>query len=254
MIEMSDEYFERILTKYIISQTRLDKVENTKKDLDILVKKWAGNCLNYTEITGSYAKGTATTLGSDFDLFISIINTDMNLREIFNSLAEFFKKGGYTIQKQNVSIGIKHDTLKVDLVPGKKQSGNTNDHSLYVSRKDTWTQTNVRTHVNTIVNSKRQKQIKIAKIWAKLHDLDFPSFYIEECVLHALKNRSTTDLDVPFQRYLKWLSNELLNVRFVDDANTNNVISDLVTKTEKRKIMKKAKEGYDAKEWDSVIW
>ena len=251
---MGDEYFERILIKYEIPQARVDKFENTKKDLDRSVKKWAGNCLNYTEITGSYAKGTATTLGSDFDLFISIINTDMNLREIFNSLAEFFKKEGYTIQKQNVSIGIKHNTIKVDLVPAKKQSGHTNDHSLYVSRKDTWTQTNVRTHVRTIVNSKRQKQIKIAKIWAKLHDLDFPSFYIEECVLHALKNRSTTELDVPFQQYLNWLSNELLNTTFVDDANTNNVISDLVNKTEKRKIMKKAKEGYEAENWVPVIW
>lgn len=251
---MGDEHFETIITKYTISQASVDKFENTKKDLDRLVKKWAGNCLNYTEITGSYAKGTATTLGSDFDLFISIIKTDMNLRDIYNSLAAFFKEAGYTIHKQNVSIRITQKGIKVDLVPGKKQSGHTNDHSLYVSRKDTWTQTNVRTHIRTIVNSKRQKQIKIAKIWAKLHDLDFPSFYIEECVLHALKNESTTALDLPFQHYLKWLSTDLLETRFVDDANTNNVISDLVSKIEKRKIMKKAEEGYEAKDWSSVIW
>ena len=191
---------------------------------------------------------------SGSDLFISIINTDMNLRDLYNSLSEYFKEEGYTIRKQNVSIGIKHDGITVDLVPAKKQSGNTNDHSLYVSRKDTWIQTNVRTHIRTIVTSKRQKQIRIAKIWAKLHELDYPSFYIEECILYALKNKSTTELDLPFQHFLKWVSEDLLNVRFVDDANTNNIISDLVNTTEKRKIMKKAKEGYEAKDWSPVIW
>jgi len=251
---MGDEFFEKLLIKYAIPQRRVKTFESTKISLDSQIKRWAGNCLNYTEITGSYAKGTATTLGSDFDLFISLYKTDMNLRAIYNSLGDFFKEEGYNIRKQNVSIGIESNGIKVDLVPGRKHRGHTNDHSLYVSRKDTWTQTNVRTHIHTIVNSKRQNQIKIAKIWAKLHEFDFPSFYIEECVLHALKGKSTTDLDLAFQHYLKWVSTDLLDTGFVDDANTNNIISDLVTDTEKRKIMKKAKEGYEADNWASVIW
>jgi len=31
----------------------------------------------------------------------------------------------------------------IDLVPGKKQAGNTNDHSLYRNKVDTWTKTNI---------------------------------------------------------------------------------------------------------------
>jgi hypothetical protein len=166
----------------------------------------------------------------------------------------FFIKNNYAIRKQNVSIGIKHNDIKVDLVPGKKQSGYTNDHSIYVSKKDTWTQTNIIEHIRIIRESKRQNQIKIAKIWAKLHDLDFPTIYIEECVLGALKYESTTEYDLPFQHYLKWLSEKLLTTRFADSANTNNIISDLISNTEKMKIIKKAKEGYEEENWSKVIW
>jgi len=251
---MGDEYFKKILQKYAKGEQHHITVGLLQKRLEKVIKLWAGNCLKEIKLSGSYAKNTQTALTTDFDLFVSLTSsTKQTPKEIFNMLLNKLSEK-HDAKSQNVSIRITIDNYKVDIVPAKNHSGNTNDHWLYSKKKDSIIQTNVHTHINYVNNSNRNEEIKITKIWSKLHNLEFPSFYLELAVIEALKGRKIRELDLNFQNVLKFLSEELPNRRFIDPANSNNVISEQLTSSEKNVIAQKAKEGYEAGKWGRVIW
>ena len=98
---------------------------------------------------------------------------------------------GFSVRRQNVSIGIDYNSDQIDLVPARRQSQYGNDHSLYVSKKNSWIKTNIDTHISQVSNSNRLNEIKLVKIWRNANNLDFPSFYLELVVIDALYNRTT---------------------------------------------------------------
>jgi hypothetical protein len=253
---MSDEYVLKIANKYHI-QSEIDGA--TQRDvinpLKQLISTWAGECLNDIYLSGSRAKGTAINLSSDLDLFISLKSITQNtLNEIYESLFNHIDNAGYKPRKQNVSIGLNIAGKQIDLVPAKKRSGNTNDHSLYINKRDTWTQTNVIEHINKIKNSGRITEIVLLKIWRKLHNLDFPSIYLELTVLEALSGKSKSTPARNFLTVLDYLRDEFVSKKIIDPANTNNVISEDLYKYEKEAIQKKASESRSQKYWKDIIW
>jgi len=251
----SDQYILRIIQKYSHDSSHIYAVQRAKDELDPIVKDWAGRYLISTSISGSFAKGTSITLGSDFDLFISLSpDTPGTLRDIYKTLYNKLNAKGYSVKRQNVSLGVTVSGLNVDVIPAKKQPGYTYDHSIYLSKKDSWTQTNVEQHINLVKDSGRLNEVRITKIWSKLHRLDFPSFYLELAVIEALKRSPTDQLASNFLKVLEYLSTTFQNQRFVDPANSNNIISDLLTESEKKMIAGKAREGYVAKSWSEVVW
>ena len=98
-------------------------------------------------------------------------------------------------RKQNVSIGIKINDLKIDITPGIKQSKNTNYYSIYKSKSDSWTQTNIALHNQQISESGRTSEIKLLKIWRELHNLEFPS-----CILNLSLVNNYKILGIPSGR------------------------------------------------------
>ncbi len=227
------------------------RLTNIKK----IIRTWAGECLSDIKLSGSCAKDTAIKGVADCDLFISLTSsTTQSLAEIYNSLEATVKSNGYKTRRQNVSIGIKIDDLDVDLVPGKIHSGYKNYHSLYSSKKDTWLQTNIDLHINTVTNSGRQEEIVATKIWRELHSISFPSIYIELTTLQALKFKNKSQLSTNFWSVLQFLSKDFVNNKVIDPANTNNVISDMLTKSEKETIQKKAIATLKAQKWEDIIW
>jgi hypothetical protein len=140
------------------------------------------------------------------------------------------------------------------LVPGKKQPGATNDHSIYKRKMGTWTKTNIYKHISHIKGCGRKNEIRAVKIWRKLHRLEFPSFYLELSVIEALKRRSLAKLSVNFGRVLEYLSDKFENASIVDPANSNNIISEDLSVAEKRHIAEMAYASFCQPSLDSVIW
>ena len=250
---MVDEYFEKILVKYNSNPDK-NTVERIRAEIQYFLSPWAKEFLKEVKISGSYAKGTNTSLSSDFDIFVSFTsNLNKTNKEIYELLEQKLKEK-YKVRRQNVSFGININNNNVDVVPGKNHSGNTNDHWLYSTKRDSYFQTNIYKHISLIAHSNRTKEIKITKIWSKLHNLEFPSIYIELIVLEAIKGCNIDELDLNFQKILKYLYENIENLRIVDPANTNNIISDSLTKQEKKLIAQKAKEAYESSKWGGVIW
>lgn len=251
-----DEYVRNIISKYkVVGEIGLYTQLFVLNPLIETIKGWAGDCLNEIEISGSRAKGTAINISSDVDLFISLKSTtDNTLKEIYDSLYDYVKSKGIDCRKQNVSIGINYKKHSIDLVPGKKHTGNTNDHSLYRSKKNTWTKTNINRHIKLVKDSGRLEEIVLLKIWRKLHQLDFPSIYLELIVIDALANKKRNQPGKNYLTVLDYLIATFVDKTIIDPANTNNEISDDLFKYEKEEIARKAKECRNQKHWEHIIW
>jgi hypothetical protein len=219
---------------------------------------WAasyGYSITEIKLSGSRAKGTAISLASDLDMFISLSSTNTaTLATIFNSLYNYFNKPEYSCRKQNVSIRVTYEGMKVDLVPGKRQSQFGGNHSLYKSKQNTWTQTNIDEHIRVVKNCNRIPEIVAAKIWRERHGISFPSIFLELVTIEALKNKGTTDHDNNFLSLLEYIRDTIQTVRIVDPANTNNIISNDLTVGEKKVIADQARGSRNAKNWSDILW
>lgn len=251
-----DEYVVSVVNKYnITGEVDLFTQLLYVNPIIEIIKKWAGNQLIDINYSGSRAKGTAIKLSSDIDLFISLkSDTTNSLEEIYTSLYDTMITKKINARKQNVSIGIKSGNHSIDLVPGRKHVGNTNDHSLYRNKVNSWTKTNVNTHINLVKNSGRLSEIIALKIWRKLHNLEFPSIYLELTVLEALYNKNKNQPARNFFTLLHYLNESFVDKTIIDPSNSNNIISDDLYKYEKVAIAKKAKESLNAKIWEEIIW
>jgi hypothetical protein len=255
-----DMYLYQILQKY--SARDLTANDYSLLQLKNTLQTWASDC--YVDIldSGSRAKRTAISLGSDVDYLVSLKSNcnDNNggLKSCYDSLFQALS-AYYPARKQNVSVRINVNGLEVDITPAKKQNWSGNYHSLYLSKSDSWTQTNIQRHITDISQSGRIDEIKVLKIWRELHHIDFPSIYLEyllvkNILLNRPKGISSLENNVMhvFNELAKTQNNPL-KARIVDPANSNNILSDLLTDAEKNKIIYQAQVA-SRESWNQIVW
>ena len=256
-------YLLQILQKY---QARtIVNNSNSIIHLKNALTSWAGSCLLSILDSGSRAKGTAISLASDVDYMVSLTNgcnqNTGGLEFTFNQLYQYLIDNGYqNVRKQNVSSRITLNNLEIDITPATKHPGNTNDHSIWLSKENTWQKTNIQKHISDISQSGRTNEIKLLKIWRNLNNFDFPSIYLEYLLINnILLNRSTdvANLGNNVWHVLKELAKDYGNplyVTIIDPANSNNILSDLLNQTEKGKIINAAKITTSQPNWNQVVW
>lgn len=249
----ADEYLRNILAREAVDTSSTSPVRAVQTTLQPLLTEWVGNLLRGVHPSGSFAKGTANHSGTDIDLFVSLSSdvTD-TLKEIYTKLFDRLKSSGYSPKQQNVSINIRVSGYDVDLVPAKHQGGLGEDHSLYRRRADTWTKTNVTTHIGKVQNSNRLPEIRIIKLWRDQKRLDFPSFYLELVVIAALSGKGK-ELSHNVLSVFEYLRDTFPTARFVDPANTNNIISDDLSATDRAKIKAEAEKVIAAANWNQIV-
>jgi hypothetical protein len=251
----ADEYVLSIVSKYRLAIGLQSPAYQAGQQLYPIIKTWANKFLLGVSYSGSYAKGTGVKGSTDVDLFISLDpQTPGSLKEIYDSLHSYMTQNRYTVRRQNVSIGLTYLKLSVDLTPGRKQPGNTNDHSLYKNKAQTWTQTNVQTHINKIRDSGRLDEIRAIKIWRNLHGLEFPSFYLELTVLDALYGKEKKQPAANAWTVFIYLRDNFLAARVVDPANSGNIISNDLTVQEKLAVSSEARNSLTKSTWEQIIW
>ncbi len=247
-----DTYLRDLLTRYQVNAAGAQAAGN---QIFPTLQSWGGTYLVKAEFSGSLAKGTAVSLSTDADIFLSLSSTTPGtLADMYLSLFNAVCAAGLQARKQNVSIGTVVNGYSIDLVPGRRQSQYGNDHSLYRSKANSWTLTNINTQVNLVAGSGRTEEIRILKIWRTRHGLEMPSFYLELATFDALSNASLGDLAANVWRVLQHLRDNIQRARYVDPANTNNVISDDCTAAEKAAIAAQAAQSLLKRNWSEVVW
>lgn len=269
-MKSSDMYLYQVIQKYNPRDLNAYSAEIYK--LKAILKSWAGSCYLDIQDSGSRAKGTAISLSSDVDYLVSLTsNCNENnggLQGIYNSLYQKLKGIYPSARKQNVSVRIDLtgnnllslvDKLEVDITPGRRQSIYEDYHSLYVSKQETWKQTNIKKHIIDVSTSDKKDEIKLLKIWRELNKLDFPSIYLEYLLLSKILLYHTTSMGIAnnFWHILLELAKDSGNPlfsRIEDPASTTNILSDLLTDAEKYKIITKAKESTRHNDWGQIVW
>lgn len=247
-----DTYLRSILGKYAVNVSGAEAAGNT---IYPVIENWGSIYFVKAEYSGSLAKGTGVNIGTDADIFISVSSTTPGtLADLYETLFNAVSQSGYAVRKQNVSIGTTVNGYKIDLVPGRRQSQYGNDHSLYKSKSGTWTQTNINTHINYVKGSNRIEEIRLAKIWRQLHNLEFPSFYLEMAVIDSLKYTTVGNLSGNFLKVLEFFRDELPAKRYIDPANTNNVISDDLNAAQRSTISSQARLSRNQNTWGGIVW
>ena len=250
-----NQYILSAIKKHALDSTRSSSALRAALRLHPMIRRWAGSYLLKIVPTGSFAKRTAIKGTTDIDLFISLSSkTPFTLVEIYGSLSDYLKKIGYPVREQNVSIGIDSNNFKIDLVPAKKQAGSLWDHSIYRRKAKTWIKTNVNRHIVLVRNSSRLNEIRAMKVWRNLHNLEFPSFYLELSVINALKGCMPFRLASNIIRVLGYLSDDFVDARIEDPANSNNVVSDDLTREERLEVAKAAYSSLEERFWEQIIW
>ena len=241
MTTESDQYLKSVLAKYSHTQQTKSSIDNIAGSLMPIIQSWGKHYISGINYSGSLAKGTSVLGGTDVDLFISLnAQTPNTMKEIYDTLFTAIQQNRLLPRKQNVSVGLNLNGLKLDLVPAKQQDGRSSDHSLYKNKGDTWTKTNVQQHINLISQSGRTEEIRVLKIWRNQQGFSFPSFYLELSVLEALNGKRLGALSDNVVASLEYLKNTFISRRVIDPANSNNIISDDLTQNEKSIIVNKA--------------
>ena len=252
-----NRHVDMVLGKYQVARGEGTPVFEAGERLRGLIGQWYSGQLESVHNSGSFAKGTSIRGGTDLDLFISLKpRTNGSLRRIFDGLNSHVESVGLRVRRQNVSIGVELNDVKVDLVPGRKHK-NSDDHSLYSSRGDTWIKTNVVKHIELIRSSGKTAAIRATKIWRRNRGLDFPSFYVELVVLRALQGRSASGSGEELRQVLRFLATNFVGAQFVDPANRSNIISDSLSSNVKNQIARQATSSLRKVEggsWDRVVW
>ncbi len=252
----ANTYLLSIVKKYsILEEERSRILSSLRASLFREIRKWNNQYIIGIIPSGSFSKGTAIKGGDvDIDLLISLKNqTPFTLKEAYESLYEYLCHSYYP-KKQNVSIRIVFNGIKVDLVPAQRQPNVLYPHSIYVSKLSTWTKTNIHKHINTIKKSPHKNIIILLKIWCHLHELDFPSFLLELTVLEALKRKPAFRIESNFLTALKYIIEEFYYAKIYDLANTNNIVSDTITDNQKMQIIQMARLSHATDYWEKIVW
>jgi hypothetical protein len=220
-----------------------------------VLQRWGNGYLLNAEFSGSLAKGTAVSVATDADVFLSVSSVAPGtLADMYNTLCNAVRGSGYPVRRQDVSVGTNVNGYSIDLVPGRRQSQYGNDHSLYRNRSGSWTKTDVQRHITLVSQSGRTDEIKVLKLWRCRHSLQFPSFYLELAALDALHYARSGDLAGNVRRVLEHFRDKLATATYIDPANTNNVVSDDCTAAEKALIASHAATSLTKRTWQEVVW
>jgi len=255
-------YIRKVISSYVPKEKDLVRAKSISLKLYPYIRCWAYPYLSNIERVGSFAKHTNIIGNTDIDLFISLKHALFGtLKELYKNLADWMSIRGFSVREQNVSIRVKYEGLNVDLIPGKRLPGLIYDHWIYRNKRNTRAKTNVHKHIRHVTGFNRRSEIRAIKIWRNLHKLEFPSFYLELSVINALWKSKRVILIDPskalpnnLQKIFEYLYTDFLDKKIVDPSNSNNIVSDDLSKKEKEAIKDKAYSALKASYWNEIIW
>src|SRR5690349_13788939 len=105
-----DDYVASVVRKYAVEAGPGCAAVRAANEVVPAIRRWAGESLLGTLFSGSYAKGTAISLGTDVDLFISLGDApggaSIPMKDMYWSLFQFCADRGLKPRAQNVSIRV----------------------------------------------------------------------------------------------------------------------------------------------------
>ena len=243
------KYLNKTLNYYKDDNTLLlEKAEQIQNKLDSKFKK---ELANYPNLNGSITKDTSI-YGSDIDIQIPFKRNSGSIENVYNSVSDFifdeFEDAKLVgIRKQKHSIGlefnIENEIKRIDVVPLREVDNNSGDTYLYVNNtgffeRPTYKKTNYLKQSKTLqFSAKEKKIIRLLKVWKVENNLKLKSIHIEFLVKKAFEKKQIPyGIEKCLLETISFLAENIMFIKIIDPANTNNIISNSLTYKEKESI------------------
>lgn len=263
----TEQFLKDLLQSQELLSDELETLQTQKGEVTDFLRAEFGET-PVIKYAGSYAKGTMIREKYDLDIVCYFPSDDeRSLKEIYEDVLNHLQKK-YLIGKKASAVRITDlkatnspNGYHIDVVPGKFIRG-SKDVFLHVSYGEKERiQTNLKVHVDHIVNSGCGDVIKLVKLWNHRNNLTIKTFILEIFVVQALKgSREKDNLKDSFTKTTEAFKNDFGSVQLVDPANTGNIISDLISSSHRALVVRAAEEAFakiedsdDLESWKSVF-
>lgn len=258
-----NKYLQGVLESYRmnhVSELMEKYIEKREKVKDALAEKFKDQIVTRAINSGSYAKHDAINIKFDLDVCQpfkrdSFETLEGMADEVFKFFNEEFEDDDlvkYATRKQRVSTGITFvidgDEIQMDIVPGRELNADdyveTNRLNLYVRPKllqpASTTQTNIQKHIDLVKGKNAERSIiRLLKVWkTNKNNIRVKSFFVELITIRAFENCSEIPAGLwgQLEMVLEYIRDNVQTIRLEDPANSNNVVSDTMTDSEKENL------------------
>lgn len=254
------DYLQELLDSQELSARQEVDLEAHKKEVTDFLREEFGTT-PIIKYAGSHEKGTMISHSYDLDIVCYFPSSDTrSLKEIRDDVSAHLAKR-YILEPKASAERIRDlkgatapASYHIDVVPGRFIEG-TKDVFLHVQYGDRERmQTNLKTHIDYIVNSGCSDIIRLMKLWVCRNHLSLKTFVLELFVVETLRGyENKANLRLSFLKLLNEMEDNFENMQLVDPANTNNVVSRLVSATDKSMIADDASNALTSVEGSSDV-
>jgi len=262
-----NDYLKGLLTSQDLTTQQESDLQKHKDEITKFLRAEFGEA-PVIKYAGSREKGTMIRDNYDLDVVCYFPSSDTrSLKEIRDDVSA--RLGERYVLEPKASAERIRDlkgatapaSYHIDVVPGRFIEG-TKDVFLHVQYGDRERmQTNLKTHIDFIVNSGCVDVIRLMKLWICRNNLTFKTFVLELFVVQALSGFAKKgDLKAAVIKVFEEMEENLESTQLVDPANTNNIVSRVVSATDKSLLADAASDALstidgsdDLSKWKSVF-
>lgn len=246
-------YLRAILQQQQLTKSQLSMLSRMRQAVEKRIRTLKGSPRIY--YAGSYAKGTM--IKSRFDLDIVAYwppDCEYTLLRIYRSVGNVLRKWRKQTKPKTVAWTIPFlGPFHIDVVPGRAVDNSYRYANLY-HRPNSRLQTSIKIHIKTVRDSGRCDVIKLMKLWRLRKRVPLVnSLLLELLTIDGAKGCSYTDLPAQMTAALEYIRDNIMTIRVVDPANTNNILSDELTKKQRTLTRFHAIAALNAKTWRTVF-
>ena len=163
----------------------------------------------------------------DLDIVVYFPPTDTrSLGAIFLAVNAALVSARYIVRARTVALRLPYQGgFHIDVVPGRAQNATFRYATLFKNQRPSSTlQTSLKVHIDAVRKTGIRDIVKLMKLWRLRQGLVWSTFALEIAVAQALQGRQKTDYAACLQTVFDFLVTDIGSMRFVDPANTNNIV------------------------------
>lgn len=250
----SEQFLSDLLESQNLKTEQLVTLEAHKKEVtEYLLSKFQEQ-VPTIKYAGSHAKETMIQDSYDLDIVCYFPSDDTRtLKEIREDVSDHLNAKYLMEDKASAEriLNLKGVTAPqnyhIDVVPGRFIAGSSDVFLHLAEGEKERLQTNLKTHITHIKDSGCVPVIRLIKLWAHRNNVKAKTFVLELFVVEALSGSKTkNNLSASFLYVLEEMKNRFATIELVDPANTGNVVSRLISSSDKSTAVQIASQTLEA--------
>ncbi|MBD3211068.1 MAG: hypothetical protein GF311_00545 [Candidatus Lokiarchaeota archaeon] len=251
-----EKWLRKILNDQNLDKNQLNNIKNLKKSITDTLKSnyLGGNPIFYN--AGSYAKGTMIKTNYDLDI-VAYWSPFYNhsVSELYYNVGKLLDRNWKGVSQKTVGWQIQfRGNFHIDVIPGKLKPDKKDYAYLYNKDINGRFETSVKKQVKFIKRKRRQKTIRLLKLWKIRKNVPIKTFILELLTVFACKGIPRKNLGDQLRATFNFMKNEILRIKLFDPANSNNLVSNDLTIEQKHRIKNLADQALNAKNWHEAFF